>query len=70
MTNVAGQRIQPAVEAASALVEMRGTEKVYRTGKTEYAAPRRWTWRRGRGDTVTAAGPPGCSREPSGPMGW
>ena len=60
MTNVAGQRIEPAVEAASALVEMRGTEKVYRSGKPEYAALRRWTWRPGRGDAVTAAGPPGA----------
>jgi hypothetical protein len=50
MTNVVGQRIEPAVEAASPLVEMRGAERVYRTGKLEYAALRRWTWRSGRGD--------------------
>ena len=70
MTNVAGKRIQPAVEAASPLIEMRAVEKVYRTGKPEYAALRRWTWRSGPGDMVTVVGPSGCSREPSGPMGW
>ena len=69
MTNHAGQRIEPAVTAASSLIEMRCGEG-YRTGKLEYAALRRWTWRSGQGDMVTVAGPSGCSREPSGPMGW
>jgi hypothetical protein len=49
MTNVAGQRIEPAVEAAPPLVEMGGAEKVYRTAKPTYAALRRWTWRSGPG---------------------
>jgi hypothetical protein len=60
MTNVAGQRIEEAVEAISPLIEMRDVEKVYRTGELEYAALRRWTWRSGRGDMVRVAGPPGC----------
>ena len=49
MTNVAGQRIEPAVEAASPLIKMQCAEKVYRVGKLEYAELRRWTWRPGRG---------------------
>jgi hypothetical protein len=69
MTNHAGQRIEPAVTAAFSLIEMRCGEG-NRTGKLEYAAPLRRTWRSGRADMVTVAGPPGCSREPSGPMGW
>jgi hypothetical protein len=70
MTNAAGQRMEPAVEGACPLAEIRSAEKVHRTGKQEYTALRRWTWRSGQRDMVTAAGPPGCSPEPSGPMGW
>ena len=70
MTTVAGQRMEPAVEAACPLIDMQGAEKVYRTGTLEDAALRRWTWRSGPGDTVTAAGRSGCWPEPSGPMRW
>jgi len=41
--------MESAVEAASPLIDIQGVEKVYRTGKLEYAALRRWTWRYGRG---------------------
>ena len=33
MTIVMKQRAEPAMEVASPLIEMRGVEKVYRTGK-------------------------------------
>jgi hypothetical protein len=69
MTHGAGQRMEPAVQAACPLAEIRSAEKVHRTGKQEYAALRRWTWRPGRGDRVTVAGWSGCSPGPSGPMG-
>jgi hypothetical protein len=32
MTNVVGQGIEPAIEAASSLIDIQGVEKVYRTG--------------------------------------
>jgi hypothetical protein len=70
MTNVAGQRMEPAAEAASPLAGIRSVEKVDRTAKLEHAALRRCTWRSGRGATVTLAAPSGCSRALSGPMGW
>jgi putative ABC transport system ATP-binding protein len=40
MTEVAGQRAEPAIGPASPLIEMSGVEKVYHTGKLEYAALR------------------------------
>jgi len=43
MTTVAGQRMEPAVEAACSLIDMQGVEKVYRTGTLEDAALQGWT---------------------------
>ena len=50
MTNVTGQRIEPTVEAASPLTEIRDMEKVYRAGKLEYAAVDLAIWPGGHGD--------------------
>jgi len=40
MAKTADQRAEPAMTVTSPLIELRGAEKVYRTGKLEYAALR------------------------------
>ena len=70
MTNVVGQQIEPAVEAACPLIKMQCAEKVYRAGTLEYAGAAAVDVAIWPGDMVTVVGPSGCSREPFGPMGW
>ena len=50
MAKIADQRAERATKVTSPLIELRGAEKVYRTGKLEYAALRgELTWRSGLG---------------------
>ena len=62
MTIVVNQRAESASEAASPLIEFRAVEKVYRTGKLEFAALRGVNLSVSPGEMVAVVGPSGSGK--------